>query len=89
MIESIRRTDTVVSLEINTGLCIKEPVIYFNFNVDSEISAELLRQYLYDLQLEAKKDIARNCLMYLDKIEKSKLKSKLVHEWNGSKHCWK
>lgn len=88
MIESIRRTDASVSLEINTGLCIKEPVLYFKFEADSELSAELLRKHLYDLRLQAKKDIAKDCLLYLSREEKSTLKSKLK-DWNGSKHCWK
>ncbi len=89
MIESIRRTDTTVSLGIHTALGVSEPVIYFNLNTGSEIHAELLRQHLYDLRLRAKKIIARNCLIYLDKEEISKLKSKLAKEWNGSKRCWK
>ena len=89
MIESIRRTDSTVFLEVNTGLCIKEPVIYFSFSAGSEMSAELLRQHLYDLRYKSKEAIARDCLLYLSKEEKSRLKSKLVREWNGSKHCWK
>ena len=89
MIESIIRTDNTVFLKINTGLCIKEPVIYFNYSAGSEMHAELLRNRLYDLQFKAKQNIARNCLVYLNKNEISKLKSKLVKEWNGSKHCWK
>ena len=89
MIESIRRTDATIVLEINTRLCIKEPVIYFSFDAGSEMHAELLRQRLYDLRFENRKNISRDCLMYLNREEISKLKSKLVHEWNGSKHCWK
>ena len=88
MIESIRRTDSTIFLEINTGLCIKEPVIYFSFDAGSEMHAELLRKYLYDLRRESKVKIARDCLLYLSREEKSALKSKLK-EWNGSKHCWK
>ena len=89
MIESIRRTESTVFIEINTRLCIKEPVIRFNFDASSEMSAELLRQRLYDLRFEANRNIARDCLMYLGKEEISKLKSRLVKEWDGSKHCWK
>ena len=89
MIESIRRTESTVFLEINTGLSIKEPVIWFKFDDDSEMSAELLRQRLYDFRFEANRSIARDCLMYLSKEEISKLKSRLVKDWNGSKHCWK
>ena len=89
MIESIIRTESTVGIEINTGLCIKEPIIYFKFCADSELSAELLRQHLYDLRYKSKEAIARDCLLYLSKEEKSRLKSKLVREWNGSKHCWK
>lgn len=89
MIETIRRTDTTVRLEINTGLCIKEPVIFFTYDCSSEMSAELLRQHLYDLRFKSKQDIARDCIMYLSKEEVSKLKSKLVKEWNGARHCWK
>lgn len=88
MIETIRRTEFTVLLEINTGLCIKEPIIYFNHNAGSEVSAELLRQHLYDLRFKAKKAIARDCLMYLNNEEVSALKAKLT-KWNGHKHCWK
>lgn len=89
MIDSIRRTESTVFIEINTGLCIKEPVIFFRFDTDSEISAELLRKHLYDVRAMAKKRIAKDCLMYLDREEVSKLKSKLLHEWDGNKHDWK
>lgn len=89
MIESIRRTESTVGLEINTGLCIKEPVIYFKYCADSELSAELLRQHLYELRFKGKQLIARDCLSYLNKEEISALKSRLVKDWNGAKHCWK
>ena len=89
MIESIRRIDATVLLEINTDLCIKSPVEYFSFDAGTERSAELLRKHLCDLKHKAHQAIARNCLKYLDRDEISKLKSKLVKEWNGNKHCWK
>lgn len=89
MIESISRTDNnTVVVEINTGLCIKEPVIYLKVETESELEAELLRQHLNDLLEESNKNIARNCLQYLNGAERSALKSKLK-EWNGAKHCWK
>ena len=89
MIETIRRAESTIFLEINTGLCIKEPAIFFNFRAESEVCAELLRQHLYELKFKAKKTIAKDCLLYLDKEEISKLKARLVNKWNGSKHCWK
>ena len=88
MIESIRRTESTVFLEINSGLCIKEPTIWFSLKADSEMSAELLRKHLYDLSFKAKHNIAKDCIMYLSNKETSELKSKLK-EWNGAKHCWK
>ena len=89
MIESIRRTDATILLEINTGVCIKSPIVWFSFDAGTEMSAELLRRHLYDLRFESKKATAKDCLMYLSKEEISKLKSRLVHEWDGRKHCWK
>ena len=88
MIVTITRTDITVLIEINTGLHIKEPVIYFQYNAGSEMGAELLKQYLYELRYKSKKNIAKDCLMYLSKEEISELKSRLK-KWNGSKHCWK
>ena len=88
MIESIRRSDGTILLEINTGLIIKSPIVWFSFDAGTEMSAELLRRHLYDLKLKAKQDIAKDCLTYLSRKEISELKSKLVHGWNGSKHCW-
>lgn len=88
MIESIRRTDSTLFLEINTGLCIKEPVIFFRFDAQSEMAAELLRKHLYTVNDKATKQIAKDCMLYLSREEKSELKSRLKR-WNGSKHCWK
>lgn len=89
MIESISRNGGTLLLEINTSLCIKSPIVWFGFDAVTELAAELLRKHLYDLMDNQKKEIARDCLRYLSKEEISRLKSKLVKEWNGSKHCWK
>ena len=89
MIESIKRNDATVLLEINTGLCIKSPIVCFSFNAGSEMSAGLLRKHLYELRFKVNKSIAKDCLMYLNNQEISALKSRLVKKWNGSKHCWK
>lgn len=89
MIKLIRRDGTMVLFEIDTGMHIKEPWIYFSFDAGSEMHAELLRNYLYDLKFKEKKAIAKDCLMYLDREEISELKSKLMKKWNGARHCWK
>ena len=67
MIESIRRSDSKVLLEISTGLCIKNPIVWFSFDAGTEMPAELLRKHLYDLRLKAKQDIAKDCLTYLSR----------------------
>ena len=93
MIESIEREGTKVVIRINTGLNIEKLVLYFEWNCSYEYVAELLKYQLCNQFKELKKQIAKQTakhpLIYLTREEVSELKSTLVHEWNGSKHCRK
>ncbi len=85
---NFRVDGTNLFAQIDTDVPIEKPVIPFAWNCNSDIFANILKDYLYDTLHEYKKKIASDCLFYLDKKEISKLKSKLK-KWDGSKHCWK
>lgn len=89
MIESIEREGTKVVIRINTGLNIEKPILSFYWECQDEYVAELLKYQLRNQFDEFKKEIAKQPYLYLKPKELSELKSKLVHGWNGSKHCWK
>ena len=89
MIESIDREGTKTIININTGLNVEKPVLGFYCECQYEYIAELLKNQLCEQFDELKKNIAKQLHLYLDPEQISELKSKLVHEWNGSKHCWK
>ena len=93
MIESIKRDGTQVVLNIDTGLKVEKPVLMFRLECGKGYVAELLRKHLDTLMSdnndELCKGVAKQPHLYLGPKELSELKSKLVHEWNGSKHCWK
>ena len=89
MIESIERDGTDVLIEINTGLNTKENILILRWEAENENFAELLKYQLRNQFDEFKKEIAEQPHLYLKPKEISELKSKLVKEWNGSKHCWK
>ena len=93
MIESIEREGTRVIININTGLAIQWKNIALNLETGKELFAELLKDRLHNQFKEFKKEIAQQVvkypLLYLEREEVSKLKSMLVKEWDGSKHCWK
>lgn len=93
MIESIKREGTEIVIEINTGLNTKGNILILKWNAENEIFAELLKYQLWNELDKFKKEIVKKVAkypgLYLEDREISKLKSKLVHEWNSSKHCWK
>ena len=93
MIESITRGETQVIIKINTGLSVERPVVCFTWDCQYEYVAELLKEHLQSLIVKhedkLREEAAKNPHYYLESKEISKLKSKLVHEWDGSKHCWK
>ena len=93
MIESITRGEAQVIIKINTGLSVERPVVCFTLDCQYEYVAELLKEHLQSLigkhEDKLGEEAAKNPHYYLESKEISKLKSKLVHEWNGSKHCWK
>lgn len=89
MIESIERDGTKVVVEINTGLEVDKPVLCLEWECTFEYIAELLKYQLWEQEAKYKKKIAEQPHLYLEPKQLSELKSKLVHEWNGSKHCWK
>ncbi len=93
MIESIEREGTKVIIKINTGLNVEKHVLWFVHELQHEYMSELLKEHLRDLMCKHKDKLrveaAKNPHFYLEPKEISKLKSKLVKEWNGSKHCWK
>lgn len=89
MIESIERVGTKVVIKIRTGIQVKESVLSFDWECEYEYVAELLKYQLLEQEAKDKQDIAKQPHLYLVPKELSELKSKLDHEWNGSKHCWK
>ena len=89
MIESIEREGTKVVIRINTGLNVNENILHFEWEAEDETFAELLKYRLWDQESKYKANIARQPWLCLEPKEISELKSKLVHGWNGSKHCWK
>lgn len=93
MIKSIEREGTKVVIRIDTGLDIDKKIIILNYETNSEIYAELLKLQLWDQREKFQKQIAQSVikypLLYLTCEEVSKLKSMLIKEWNGAKHCWK
>ena len=89
MIESIERDGCNVILKINLNLKVEKPVICFDFKCQDEYIAELLKRHLQKNLVSHNHQIAQNPMSYLACDEISKLKSKLVKEWDGSKHCWK
>ena len=89
MLESIEREGTKVVININTGLNVNEQILLFEWEAADEIFAELLQLQLREQERKYKAEIAKQPHLYLEPKEISELKSKLVHGWNGSKHCWK
>lgn len=93
MIEFIKREDTKIVIGINTGLNTKGNVLLLEWDTRKEVFAELLKNQLRNQLKEFRKEIARQTakypLLYLSPEEVSGLKSNLVKEWNGAKHCWK
>lgn len=89
MIESIEREGTKVVIKINTGLQVEKPILSFYWECQFEYVAELLKYQLRNQFDKLKKKIAKQPHFYIEPKELSELKSKLVHEWNGAKHCWK
>ena len=89
MIEAIEREGTKVIIQINTGLQVAKSVLDFEWECQHEYMAELLKYQLWEQETKYKEKIARQPHLYLEPKELSELKSKLVKEWNGSKHCWK
>ena len=89
MIESIGRDGTNVIIQINTGLQVAKPILSFVWECQHEYVAELLKYQLWDQEFRYKAEIAKQPHLYLEPKEISALKSKLVKEWNGSKHWWK
>ena len=89
MIESIERDGAKVVIKINTGLNVAKPILNFYCEGQYEFIAELVKNQLWKQEVKYKKKIAAQPHLYLEPKQLSALKSKLVHEWNGSKHCWK
>lgn len=89
MIDSIERNGTRVILNIDIGFKIEKPILPFSWECGKEYIAELLKDHLLDQLDKFKKEIASKPHFYLEQEEISKLKSMLVREWNGTKHCWK
>ena len=89
MIESIYRNGTKVILEIDTGLDLKGRILIFEWETTDERFASLLEDQLLEQFDKFKQKIAKQPHLYLKPKELSALKSKLIREWNGSKHCWK
>ena len=93
MIESITRVEAKVIININTGLRVGRPIVCVPWDCQYEYAAELLKEHLQSLIVKhedkLRKEAAKNPQFYLEPKELSKLKSKLVKEWDGSKHCWK
>ena len=93
MIESIEREGTKVVIKINMGLEVSGTILPLSWECQHEYVAELLKDQLWKQFKEFKMQIANQTvkypLLYLTRKEVSELKSMLVKEWNGVRHCRK
>lgn len=63
-------------------------MLRFKYDCRDPLFAKLLREHLYEVMREERKNIARNCCMYLSSKEITELKKTLNKQWN-SKTGWK
>lgn len=85
----VYRDNTVVKIDIDSGLGTCTPIYPFSFGCGNQETAQLLANHLREQIEKFKKSIAKEPYYHLKPEEISKLKMELINGWNARDHCWK